>query len=89
MTIALGIIAPDGIVVAADRQAAAGYQKADEGKLRLVWHADLAGSLVTTGAGDSAYLDSIADRPRGWFGSSKLTDIKKIGAGSLPGHHPD
>jgi hypothetical protein len=78
MTIAVGILAPNGAVIAADRQETAAYQKGEEGKITTVWRADPPGCLTITGAGDGFYIDSISAVLRDWFGSSKEKDIDKL-----------
>jgi hypothetical protein len=61
MTIALGMLAQDGIVVAADSQITAGDWKFEQGKLyeslRSAGPWGDAASLVLTGAGDVGYLE--------------------------------
>jgi hypothetical protein len=68
MTIALGLIAADGIVVAADRQETEGDQKKDQRKIDTLW-ADGVGSLVVSGAGNGPYIDSMTSRLQYAFGS--------------------
>lgn len=66
MTIAIGLMADIGIILAADRQETAGYQKTDPGKIRANFK-PAKGSLIVTGAGSSTYLDSIAQQILTWF----------------------
>src|SRR5579863_8000890 len=58
MTIAIGITAINGIVVAADTQETLGSQKTTESKLLIANHIG-SGGIVTTGAGNSGYLEHI------------------------------
>jgi hypothetical protein len=60
MTIALGILASDGIVVAADTEESSGYLKNETTKiLNVIGPKDiLGGSCVISGAGDSGYVSS-------------------------------
>lgn len=64
MTIALGILASDGLVVAADTHESYGYWKVTQGKLRgSLLHAESgADTLFLTGAGDSHSLDAVMRR---------------------------
>ena len=78
MTIAIGIVAMDGLVVAADRQETVGYQKNSQGKVTWAWKADPRSSLIVSGAGDGACLDSIGAKLKDWFLDEKEEDIKKI-----------
>jgi 20S proteasome alpha/beta subunit len=79
MTIAIGLIATNGIVMAADRLETDGYQKNDTGKIGATWKAHPTGSLIITGAGGAIYLDSIMHRLREWFGDDKKnSDPKEI-----------
>ena len=71
MTIALGIRATDGIVVAADRQETVGYQKNDAGKITATSRLNPSGTLIVTGAGNGTYLDAIAQQLQAWFGDDK------------------
>ncbi len=77
MTIALGVRATDGIVVAADRQETVGYQKSDTGKIVASWKQNPTGSLIVTGAGTGAYLDSIAQQLQAWFADDKASRTPK------------
>jgi predicted proteasome-type protease len=61
MTISIGLMADNGIVLAADRQETAGYQKTDTGKISANFKPGK-GSLIVTGAGSGTYLDSIAQQ---------------------------
>jgi 20S proteasome alpha/beta subunit len=73
MTIALGVRATNGIVVAADRQETVGYQKNDAGKITATSRLNPSGTLIVTGAGTGTYLDAIAQRLQAWFGDDKVT----------------
>jgi 20S proteasome alpha/beta subunit len=61
MTIAIGILASDGVVLAADREESDGYLKNDTGKVSLTFKGTApVGTIGVTGAGSGAYLDEIA-----------------------------
>jgi 20S proteasome alpha/beta subunit len=87
VTIAIGILAADGIVIAADTQETVGSHKADESKLLIANQGserDKAGAIVVTGAGDSGYLDSINQelcaaflRKRKWTPATLFAQSKK------------
>ena len=77
MTIAVGVRATDGIVVAADRQETVGYQKNDTGKITASWKRNPTGSPIVTGAGTGTYLDSVAQRLQAWFGDDKTAGTAK------------
>ena len=66
MTIALGILAAGGIVIAADRQQTEGTAKSNRGKVSAAWKAGR-GGIVLSGAGDGPPLDAIAEEFRQWF----------------------
>src|ERR1022692_459070 len=60
MTIAIGILASDGIVLAADREGGDGYLKTEQGK--VTWKMRMQepmGVCGITGAGEGPYLDEI------------------------------
>lgn len=67
MTIALGLIAEDGVVIAADRQETEGDQKKEQGKIESLW-AMTVGSLLVSGAGNGPYIDSMSKRLQTCFG---------------------
>lgn len=66
MTIALGILAGGGAVIAADRQETAGNFKSSMGKLSGTWVSNR-GTLFVSGAGEAAYIDSLTDEILEWF----------------------
>lgn len=66
-------------MIAADRQETAGCQKYECGKITWVERTEPPGCLLVTGAGDAAYVDSISEILRMWFGQSREIDIWKIG----------
>lgn len=70
MTIALGLIAEEGVVIAADRQETEGDQKKDQRKIDSLW-AMTVGSLLISGAGNGPYIDSITRRLNLCFGAKK------------------
>jgi len=62
MTIAIGLLATDGVILAADSQETLGSFKSDESKFLIAnqgLKTEKAGAIAITGAGDSGYLDSI------------------------------
>src|ERR1700693_911466 len=71
MTIALGLIADDGVVIAADRQETEGEQKKDQHKIESLWAVPV-GSLLVSGAGNGPYLDSMTQRLYHCFGVDGL-----------------
>ncbi|MFY9790583.1 MAG: hypothetical protein WAJ99_05340 [Candidatus Sulfotelmatobacter sp.] len=88
MTIAVGILAHDGIVVAADTQETVGSHKADESKILIAnqgLEQDKAGAIALTGAGDAGYLDSLNQdlcaaflKKKIWSPAALLTKSKNI-----------
>jgi len=78
MTIAICLMADSGIILAADRQETAGYQKTDTGKIRANFK-PAKGSLIVTGAGSGTYLDALAQQILSWFSnddnSQEASDI--------------
>jgi len=73
MTIAIGLKAADGIVVAADRQESDSYQKTSVGKVTAHFKRSPLGSLIISGAGTASYIDSISQRVGNWFRADKET----------------
>src|SRR5208282_1604269 len=70
LTIALGLIADDGVVIAADRQETEGEQKKEQRKIDSVWAMTI-GSLLVAGAGTGPYIDSMTPRLNLAFGSKR------------------
>lgn len=68
MTIAIGLIASDGVVIAADRQETEGDQKKEQRKIDTLWAGGI-GSLVVSGAGNGPYIDSMTTRLQVAFAS--------------------
>jgi len=63
MTICIGILANDGIVLAADREEGDGYLKTDQGKIAWKFRGiQPIGASGITGAGVGPYLDEIANK---------------------------
>lgn len=61
MTIAIGILASDGVVIAADREEGDGYLKNDSGKVSQAFKGTVPiGSIAITGSGSGPYLDEVA-----------------------------
>ncbi len=85
MTIAIGLHAIDGMVVAADTQETLGSYKSTESKLLIANHeSEKTGAIVITGAGDAGYLDCINQeicalfvRRKSWDSFSFLRTLKK------------
>ena len=87
MTIAIGLLASDGIVLSADTQEIVGSMKSDESKLIVANRGaekEKAGALAITGAGDAGYLDSINMEictafvaGKSWTGARLLAKLKK------------
>lgn len=79
MTIALGVIARDGMVIAADRQQTEGDWKTDQSKIEHVWTLEpQGGSLLATGAGSAAYLDAVSREILDHFGETGERDDKPL-----------
>jgi hypothetical protein len=70
MTIALGILAHGGAVIAADREQSNGTLKSDQAKIRGQWVAGR-GALAVSGAGNGPYLDSLTAELIEWFKNDK------------------
>lgn len=71
MTIALGVLAHGGAVIAADREQSDGTLKSDQAKIRGHWVAGR-GSLAVSGAGNGPYLDSLTAELIEWFRNDKV-----------------
>jgi hypothetical protein len=85
MTIAVGILASDGIVIAADRlETLPGYSKSDVGKIRHISHAGRLskdepfrhGAFCVTGAGSGGVLDSLSQELIRVFDTNRAIDVK-------------
>jgi hypothetical protein len=79
MTIALGIIATDGIVFAADRQASAGPLKNEAFKLGFVIRANPHGTMIVSGAGHGPYAEAARADMQKYFGDASEAGYRKIG----------
>jgi 20S proteasome alpha/beta subunit len=81
MTIALGILAQDGVVIAADtQQSYPGYWKVDQGKIDGRSRSTIGGGshtsgLIISGAGDGGYADALSQEIR-----STILDSDKVEA---------
>jgi hypothetical protein len=71
MTIALGLIADSGIVLAADRQETEGEQKKDQRKVDSVWIVPR-GALLVAGAGNGPCIDSVSLRLQECFAEATV-----------------
>jgi hypothetical protein len=79
LTIALGILAHGGAVIAADREQSDRTLKTDQAKIRGQWVAGR-GSLAVSGAGNGPYLDSLTAELIEWFKNDQVQfDPKKFG----------
>jgi 20S proteasome alpha/beta subunit len=67
MTIALGVLASDGVVLAADTEYTWGYLKTSGEK---IWTAEADGAMAVTGAGASDYLEAISQQLLAAFAGS-------------------
>lgn len=74
MTIALGILAGGGIVMAADRQETSGSFKGSVGKVHAHWVRNQ-GTLAISGAGDGPYIDSLRAEIVKWFKQDRASPI--------------
>jgi 20S proteasome alpha/beta subunit len=80
MTIALGILASDGIAIAADTQETDGYFKSFALKIHCAMtqtstHSTVKSAVAVTGSGSGVYLDVIAAEIIGRFHSHQDSDI--------------
>ncbi|HTX35140.1 MAG TPA: hypothetical protein VME43_08965 [Bryobacteraceae bacterium] len=80
MTIALGILASDGVVIAADAQETSGYFKGfalkiHEAMTQTSVHSTVQSAIAVTGAGPGVYLDGIAEEIIRKFHGSQDSDI--------------
>jgi ATP-dependent protease HslVU (ClpYQ) peptidase subunit len=80
MTIALGILASDGIAVAADTQETAGYFKGFALKIhsamtQSAFHSSVHSALAITGSGLGTYLDAIAGEIIKEFHKNQDSDV--------------
>lgn len=79
-TIALGILTPDGLVIAADAQETAGYFKGFALKVHSAMtktniRSTVASAVCITGAGSGVYLDAITDEIIRGFHKNQDSDI--------------
>lgn len=66
MTIALGMLAQGGIVIAADREQSDETLKSEQGKIHSFWRVNR-GTVAISGAGNGPYLDAITSEIQEWF----------------------
>lgn len=76
MTIALGILAADGIVIAADTQETIGPTKAHGEKVSISVTAK--GVIAVTGAGSAGHLDAMAQQVQKDFRQSRDSDLERV-----------
>jgi hypothetical protein len=77
MTIALGLIADDGVVIAADRQETEGEQKKDQRKIDSLWALPV-GALLIAGAGNGPYIDTMTHELQMCFGGGIYDDEEEM-----------
>ena len=79
VTIAIGLLASDGIVLAADREEGDLYQKIDQGKIRARYQ-DAApyNTMMVGGAGSGAYADAFSEEVLQWFSKTHPFDTESI-----------
>lgn len=70
MTLALGLLARGGVVIAADREESDGTQKLEQSKIGGVYIGGR-GCIAVTGAGNGQYLDSLTESLVEWFSDDK------------------
>ena len=64
----IGLLASDGIVIAADREEGDGYLKNDTGKIATSYKGlEPIGVMAVTGAGTGLYIDEVSDILRATF----------------------
>lgn len=83
MTIALGMVASDGVVLAADTQEMEGYFKGFSLKIKTAMthtsiQAKVKSALAVTGAGPSVHLDALADKTIKLFHANQHTEIDAL-----------
>jgi 20S proteasome alpha/beta subunit len=66
MTIALGMLAQGGIVIAADREQSDETLKSEQGKIHTFWRVNR-GTVAISGAGNGPYLDALTAEVQDWF----------------------
>jgi 20S proteasome alpha/beta subunit len=81
MTIAIGLLTTEGLVIAADRQETVGVQKLNQGKITGHWKREPWGSVAVSGSGDAFNLDVAMAKVREWFSQSKTASLKEIEKG--------
>lgn len=83
MTIALGILAGNSQILAADTQISANPEKFSQGKIHYLWHAPTseyeAGMVTITGAGDSAYLHALQQEMSQAFKGCTVESMDEVG----------
>jgi 20S proteasome alpha/beta subunit len=77
MTIAIGILVSDGIVLAADTEQTWGYLKTSRKKLRSIVED---GGMLIAGSGSSHHIESLSQRLERIFATNKKLDIDGLEA---------
>jgi 20S proteasome alpha/beta subunit len=75
MTIALGVLGSDSVVLAADTEITWSQMKSSE---RKVWGVSGSGGLAITGAGDSDYLQAINQRLQDSFTANDTLSVDEL-----------
>jgi hypothetical protein len=79
VTIAIGLLASDGILVATDREESDLYQKTDQGKVKArCINAPPYDSLIIAGAGNGACVDSLTEQLFDWFSTAMPSDLASV-----------
>jgi 20S proteasome alpha/beta subunit len=86
MTIALGLIAREGIVIAADRQQTEGEHKKAQRKIESLWSLPV-GALLVSGAGNGPYIDTMTERLRHCFGTTESKEYPAAMTNEFRGIH--
>ena len=79
MTIAIGLLASDGILIATDREASDSVRKVDEGKVRgCCVSSPPYDSLFIAGAGHGDYIDAVTDKLLGAFPNGPMSSVSEL-----------
>lgn len=81
VTIAIGMLAHDGLVIASDTQETSqNFMKTDVAKTRYTYYKDERGrsSMIVTGAGRGSYVDALGNELMDWFGDDRSEGIVPV-----------
>jgi hypothetical protein len=79
VTIAIGLLASDGILVATDREGSDLHQKLDQGKVKARFiNSSPYDSLIISGAGNSACVDAMTEQLFDWFSTAKPSKLVMV-----------